>query len=124
MAEFEDGQRVRYVGVEGLTSIWKGRVGVVKDVYRATEQMFIDVQFEGVDRVVSFDPEDFEPFREKYEIENSAEDSTSAVLELTDPEAALLKRVIEALNTGKPTYAPTLGMEKHVETRRGRRTDA
>jgi hypothetical protein len=124
MAEFEDGQRVRFVGVEGLGSKWKGRVGVVTETYRATEEVFINVKFEGEVGPVSFYPEDFEPFREKYEIENAAEDSTSAVLELTDTEAALLKRVIEALNTGKPTYAPTLGMEKHVETRRGRRTDA
>ena len=112
MAEFEDGQRVRYVGVEGLTSIWKGRVGVVKDVYRATEQMFIDVQFEGVDRVVSFDPEDFEPFREKYEIENAAEDYTWTEMELTDPEAALIQRVIDGLNENRRTYAPTLGIKK------------
>jgi hypothetical protein len=124
MAEFEDGQRVVYKGTEGLASELKGRVGVVTESFRLFDEQRISVRFEGEDEVLNYDVEDFWPFREKYDIENMAEDSVSATLELTDTEAALVRKVIEALNDENRTYAPTIKMEKHVETRRGRRTDA
>jgi hypothetical protein len=114
MAEFEDGTRVRYVGTPGLHDKWKGRVGVVKDTYRATEEIFLEVQFEGEEGTVSFYPEDFEAVKETYEIEMSAEDSTYAVMELTDAEASVLIRLVAAfsLDHNPERLQPTMTIKK------------
>lgn len=109
MKAFEDGERVRYVGVAGLGSKWAGREGVVLDSFRDYDGNRVMVQFDGEDRGVSFDEDDFEPVKNMYSIENMAEDSTSLELELTDAEAALIQRVISGLNEGR---APTLEMKK------------
>jgi type 1 glutamine amidotransferase len=112
MAEFEDGTRVRFVGVPGFHSKWKGRVGVVTGTYRATEEIFLEVQFEGEESAVSFYPEDFEAFKETYYIENSAEDASLVEMDLTDVEAALIQRVCEALNDDNYRDTPTLEIKK------------
>ena len=112
MKAFEDGQRVRYVGAEGLYSALKGRVGVVTESFRLFDEQRISVQFEGENAASHYDVDDFEAVKETYEIANSAEDMSWTSMELTDPEAALIQRLIDGLNTGKPTYAPTLEMKK------------
>lgn len=115
MRAFEDGQRVRYVGIEGLGSEWKGREGVVTDSFREFDGNRSMVRFDGEERSISFDDDDLEAVKTTYEIENSAEDSSWVSMELTDPEAALIQRVIDGLNNGKPEYAPTLTMKKEEE---------
>jgi hypothetical protein len=118
MKAFEDGQRVRYVGIEGLTSEWKGREGVVTDSYREYDGNRVEVLMDGETESVSFDEDDLEAVKATYEIENWAEDfprqtgATSATLDLTDAEAALVQRVIETLNEGRANYAPTMTIKK------------
>ena len=112
MKAFEDGERVRYVGVAGLGSKWSGREGVVLDSFRDYDGNRVMVQFDGEERGVSFDEDDFEAVKSTYSIENMAEDSTYLELELTDAEAALIQRVITGLNDEKVTHAPTLEMKK------------
>ncbi len=112
MKAFEDGQRVKYVGTAGLHSDLKGRVGVVTESFRLFDEQRISVLFEGEDTALHYDVDDFEAVTDIYTIENMAEDSVSATLELTDAEAALVARVIEALNDDRVTYAPTLEMKK------------
>lgn len=115
MRAFEDGERVRFVGVEGLNTKWTGREGVVTDSYRDFDGNRAEVRFDGEDKSVSFDEDDLEAVRTRYIIENAAEDSVIAVLELTDTEAALIQRVIESLNDENVTYAPTLEMKKETK---------
>lgn len=112
MRAFEDGERVRYVGVEGLTTQWKGKEGVVTDSYRDFDGNRTEVRFDGETKSVSFDEDDLEAVKTTYWIDNNAEDSTSTKIALTDREAALIQMVIDGLNTGAPTYAPTLEMKK------------
>jgi hypothetical protein len=112
MKAFEDGQRVRYVGSEGLRSQWAGRVGVVKDTYRDYDGQRVLVQFDGEERSISFEVDDLEPVKQTYHIQNWAEGSASATLELTDAEAALIQRVIDALDEDPEDYAPSLTIDK------------
>jgi hypothetical protein len=112
MNTFEDGERVRYVGVVGLGTKWAGREGTVLDSYRDYDGNRVTVKFDGEDHGTSFDAEDLEAVKVRYSIENMAEDSTSLEIELTDAEAALIQRVITGLNDGKVGYAPTLTMKK------------
>jgi hypothetical protein len=112
MAAFEDGQHVRYVGTEGLGSKWKGREGVVKDSYRDFDGNRVEVLMKGETRAISFDEEDFEAVKATYQIKNSAGNSVWADLELTEPEAVLIRKVCEALNNDKVTYAPTLTFKR------------
>lgn len=112
MAAFEDGQRVRYVGIDGLGSKWKGREGVVEDSYRDFDGNRVLVMIDGEDHAVSFDEEDFEAVRSTYEIENDAEDSAYAEMDLTDPEFALVQRVFAELNRDRPEFAPTISIKR------------
>lgn len=112
MRAFEDGERVRYVGVEGLCTQWTGREGVVTYSYRYYDGTQVEVRFDGEDRSVPFDEDDLEAVKTTYEIANSAEDMSWISIELTDSEAALVQRIVEGLNKDRPTYAPTMEMKK------------
>lgn len=112
MRAFEDGERVRFVGVEGLHTKWTGREGVVTDSYRDFDGNRAEVRFDGEDKSVSFDEDDLEAVKSTYEIVNDAEDSTWMKIALSDREAALIQMVIDGLNNGKREYAPTLEMKK------------
>lgn len=115
MKAFEDGQRVRYVGVEGLGSEYKGREGVVVDSYRDYDGYRVTVLLDGEERGISFDEDDLEVVKTVYEIANSAEDMSWMKIALSDREAELVRTVIDGLNTGKPEYAPTLEMKKLLD---------
>lgn len=114
MRAFEDGERVRFVGVAGLGSKWAGREGVVLDSYRDFDGNRVIVQFDGEDRGVSFDEDDFAAVKSTYEIEMAAEDSTYATMELTDTEAAVLLRLVAefAVAHDPNRYQPTMTMKK------------
>lgn len=112
MRAFEDGQRVRYVGTEGLGSEYKGREGVVHDTYKDYDGYRVTVELDGEAHWISFDEDDLEAVKATYEIVNDAEDSTWITIALTDREAALIQTVIDGLNNGKREYAPTLEMKK------------
>lgn len=112
MRAFEDGERVRYVGVEGLISVWQGKEGVVIGSYRDFDGNRVDVLFDGETKSVSVAEDDLEAVKATYEIVNDAEDSTWIAIALTDREAALIQTVIDGLNNGKREYAPTLEMKK------------
>jgi hypothetical protein len=112
MTAFEDGQRVRYIGMRGPGVEWYGREGVVKETYRRYGGNRVLVLLDGEEMAWSFDEGSLEPAKATYIIENWAEDSTSAELELTEPEAALIERVVEALNDTNVAYAPTLTFER------------
>lgn len=112
MKAFGKGDRVRYTGMRGPGVKWDGRQGVVTETYRDYDGERASVLLDGETKAWSFDVESLEPVKETYEITNWAEDSTSAILELTDAEAAVVQRVIEALNADRPDYAPELTMEK------------
>lgn len=112
MKAFEDGERVQFVGFSGLHSKWDGREGVVLDSFRDYDGNRVMVQFDGETTSVSFDEDDFVAVKTTYEIINDAEESTWMKIALSDREAALIQMVIDGLNTGKPTYAPTLEMKK------------
>jgi len=112
MKAFEDGQRVRYVGFGGLRSQWAGREGVIKDTYRDYDGQRVLVQFDGEERSTSFDVDDLEPVKQAYRIHNWGEGNVSATLELTDAEAALIQRVIDALHEDHEDYAPDLTIDK------------
>lgn len=112
MKAFEDGQRVRYVGTTGYGSEYKGREGAVQDSYRDYDGYRVLVLLDGEKRGLSFDEDDFEAVKTTYRIENNGEDITSATMDLTDTEAALLKRVIEAVNDENYKDVPVLSMTK------------
>lgn len=112
MRAFEDGERVRYVGVEGLGSEYKGREGVVTDSFRDFDGYRVTVLLDGEERGISFDEDDLEAVKATYEIVNAAEDHTWMKIALSDREAALIQMVIDGLNNGKREYAPTLEMKK------------
>lgn len=112
MKAFEDGQRVRYVGMAGLHSDLKDKVGVVTESFRLFDEQRISVLFDGEDKASHYDVEDFEAVRETYIIENDGDDITTAEMELTDVEAALIQRVCEALNDENYKYTPTLSIVK------------
>lgn len=119
MNAFEDGERVRYVGIAGLHSKWNGREGVVLDTFKDYDGTRVMVQFDGEDRGVSFDEDDFEAVKSTYTIEDSAEDAVSVTLELTDAEAALITRVAHELkaarNQARLTYAPRFSITKETK---------
>lgn len=112
MKAFENGQRVRYLGLRGPGLEWYGREGVVTETYRDYDGQRVQVLLDGETKAWSFDVNDVEPVKSRYDITNWAEDSTSAVMELTDTEAAVIQRVIDVLNTDRPDYAPELTMKK------------
>ena len=119
MKAFEDGERVRFVGVEGLHTKWTGREGVVTDSYRDFDGNRAEVRFDGETKSVSFDEDDLEAVKSTYDIEMSAEASISVYMELTDAEAELLGRLVAAFKAEAEgprkdfyTYAPTIEMKK------------
>jgi len=114
MRAFEDGERVRFVGVEGLHTKWTGREGVVTDSYRDFDGNRAEVRFDGETKSVSFDEDDLEAVKSTYEIEMAAEDSTYATMELTDTEAAVLLRLVSefAVAHDPNRYQPTMTMKK------------
>lgn len=112
MKAFEDGQRVRYMGMRGPGVEWYGHEGVVKESYRDYDGNRVLVLLDGVEKAWSFDEDSLEPVKAMYAIENMAEDSTYAELELTEPEAALIERVIAELERVKGYGAPTLSIER------------
>lgn len=96
MYAFNEGDRVRYVGIEGHE--WNGREGVVEGTYRESDGERVMVLFEGDSKALSFLVESFEPVKETYTIKNESEDYSIAVMELTDSEAALIKKLVAELD--------------------------
>ena len=112
MNAFEDGQRVRYMGMRGPGLKWNGREGAVQASYRDYDGNRVLVLLDGEKTAWSFDEDDFEAVKETYVIENAAEGFTTAVMELTTSEVALIERMIEQFKDTTDEYAPTMTIKK------------
>lgn len=109
---FNDGERVRYVGIPGWPYERNGQEGIVQYSFRDYDGNYVMVLFDGDEKPTSFEEERFELVKTTYVIDNSAEASVSTRIELSEREVELIQMVIDGLNDEKRELAPTLSIRK------------